>query len=97
MAQLSQRLERSTENLSLEQRSIVAFDGETLAIIEGLHLPAAGTIEKPKTLPSPAHFGRQLVRFRSKGAALIHALAETLLNLELPLGAEHPTHCLGSR
>ena len=75
MTRLSQRLERSTEPLSNAARSMVAFDSETLAIIEALHLPAAGTmVDQPKTLPSPAHFGRQLVQFRSgKVAALIHA------------------------
>ena len=80
MIRLSQRLERSTEALSKAARSMVAFDSETLAIIEALHLPAAGTmVDKPKTLPSPAHFGRQLVQFRSdKVAALIHALGGDL-------------------
>lgn len=80
MTRLSQRLERSTEPLSNAARSIVAFDSETLAIIEALHLPAAGTmVDQPKTLPSPAHFGRQLVQFRSgKVAALIHALGGDL-------------------
>ena len=80
MIRLSQRLESSTEALSKAARSMVAFDSETLAIIEALHLPAAGTmVDKPKTLPSPAHFGRQLVQFRSdKVAALIHALGGDL-------------------
>lgn len=75
LVDLLQRLEQSTESLNERNQGLIAFDVETLGVIEGLNLELRGTMtQQPKTLPSPAQFGRQLKAFRNtKVAAIIHA------------------------
>ena len=75
LVELIDRLEQSTEDLAKRQQTLIAFDIETIGVVEGLQLPLAGTMaQEPKALPSPAQFGRELGIFRrSNVAAIIHA------------------------
>ena len=75
LRELLVRLERSTADLDKKEKTLIAFDVETIGVVEGLQLPLAGTMaESPKTLPSPARFGRELGKFRNDNvAAIIHA------------------------
>jgi len=72
---LISRIELSTQELATKEKSLIAFDIETMSVVEGLDLPLAGTMAtRPKGLPSPAQFGRQIGKFKEMNvAAIIHA------------------------
>ena len=72
---LISRIELSTQELATKEKALVAFDVETVGVVEGLDLPLAGLMaQSPKGLPSPAQFGRELGKLRKMNiAAIIHA------------------------
>jgi len=76
MKQLMRRIEKSMAPLIEGNKTLIAFDYETLGVVEGLQLPLLGTmVKRPKSLPSPADFGRRLAQYEEAGsaAAIVHA------------------------